>query len=46
VLLYDGTAVGARMDRDPSAAATARAVAGTLLDQALVGQVGEPVEGR
>lgn len=34
VLLYDGSAVGARMDRNPTAAATARAIAATLLDQA------------
>lgn len=35
MLLYDGTAAGARMDRSPSAAATARAIAATLLDQAI-----------
>ena len=31
-LLYDGATVGARMDRDPGAAATARAAAVTLVD--------------
>ena len=35
VLLYDGTTVGARMDRNPGAAATARAIAAMLLDQAI-----------
>jgi AcrR family transcriptional regulator len=34
VLLYDGSTVGARMDRNPAAAATARAVAAALLDAA------------
>jgi hypothetical protein len=34
VLLYDGATVGGYMDRDPTAAATARAVAATLLDAA------------
>jgi hypothetical protein len=34
VLLYDGSSVGARMDRDPAAAVTARTVAATLLDAA------------
>jgi AcrR family transcriptional regulator len=34
VLLYDGATVAAQMDRDPTAAATARAVAATLLDAA------------
>ena len=34
VLLYDGAANSARMDRDPSAATTARAAAATLLDAA------------
>jgi hypothetical protein len=34
VLLYDGATVAARMDRDPSAAAAARAVAAALLDAA------------
>jgi AcrR family transcriptional regulator len=34
-LLYDGSAMSARMDRDPSAATTARAAAGALLDAAL-----------
>jgi hypothetical protein len=33
-LLYDGASVGARMDRDPGAAATARTVAVTLVDAA------------
>jgi AcrR family transcriptional regulator len=32
VLLYDGATVGAAMDRDPGAAAEARAMAATLLD--------------
>ena len=34
-LLYDGSGLSARMDRDPSAAAAARAAAATLLDAAL-----------
>jgi AcrR family transcriptional regulator len=34
VLLYDGTLVGARMDRGPGVAATARATAAALLDAA------------
>jgi len=34
VILYDGTSVGARMDRSATAAATARAVAAALLDTA------------
>jgi AcrR family transcriptional regulator len=34
VLLYDGASMGARMDRDPGSAATARAAAATLLDAA------------
>lgn len=34
VLLYDGAAQSARMDRDPSAATTARAAAAALLDAA------------
>ena len=34
MLLYDGSAAGGRMDRNSSAAATARAIAATLLDQA------------
>ena len=33
-LLYDGAGVSARMDRDPSAATTARAAAATLFDAA------------
>jgi AcrR family transcriptional regulator len=36
-LLYDGVNISARMDRDPSAAATARAAAVTLLDAATAG---------
>jgi AcrR family transcriptional regulator len=35
VVLYDGALFGARMDRDPSAAATARLVAATLVDAAI-----------
>jgi AcrR family transcriptional regulator len=34
VILYDGTSVGARMDRRPDVAATARTVAAALLDAA------------
>jgi AcrR family transcriptional regulator len=34
VILYDGTSVGARMDRRPDAAATARTIAAALLDAA------------
>ncbi|MFC6083445.1 TetR/AcrR family transcriptional regulator [Sphaerisporangium aureirubrum] len=34
-LLYDGASLSARMDRDPSAATTARAAAALLLDAAL-----------
>jgi AcrR family transcriptional regulator len=34
VLLYDGATVGARLDRDPSTAAAARAVAASLIDLA------------
>lgn len=34
-LLYDGSTLSARMDRDPTAAATARAAAVVLLDAAL-----------
>jgi len=34
-LLYDGGAVSARLDHDPTAASAARAVAEQLLDQAL-----------
>jgi hypothetical protein len=34
-LLYDGAGVSARMDRDPSAATTARAAAAALLDAAV-----------
>lgn len=35
VLLYDGATVGARMDRDPGAAAVARSIAEALVDAAL-----------
>ncbi|HEY1479703.1 MAG TPA: TetR/AcrR family transcriptional regulator [Gaiellales bacterium] len=35
VLLYDGAAIGGRMDHDPTAAATARAAAGAVIDAAL-----------
>lgn len=35
VLLYDGATVGAKMDRDPTPAVTARALAGLVLDGAL-----------
>jgi len=34
VLLYDGASAGARMDRNPGAAASARAIASLLLDEA------------
>jgi AcrR family transcriptional regulator len=34
-MIYDGSSLSARMDRDPSAAATARTAAGALLDAAL-----------
>lgn len=37
VLLYDGAAVSVRMDRDPAASRTARAIAETLVDAALRG---------
>lgn len=40
-LLYDGATVSARMDRDPTAAGAARAVAEILLDAAL--DAGNPV---
>jgi AcrR family transcriptional regulator len=33
-LLYDGATIGAQIDRDPTASATARAMAATLLDAA------------
>ncbi len=36
VVLYDGAVVGAKMDRDPSVAATARAAATALIDAALI----------
>jgi AcrR family transcriptional regulator len=39
-LLYDGTAVSARMDHDPAAFAAARAAAGALLDAALASAPG------
>jgi AcrR family transcriptional regulator len=35
VLLYDGATVSARMDRNPAAGATARAIAGALVDAAI-----------
>jgi AcrR family transcriptional regulator len=35
MMLYDGATVGAAMDRDPDAVATARAMAGALLDAKL-----------
>lgn len=35
MLLYDGAGVGARLDRDPTAAASARACAALLLDSAV-----------
>jgi AcrR family transcriptional regulator len=35
VLLYDGAGVGARMDRNPEVAATAKAIAATLVDAAI-----------
>ena len=34
-MIYDGASLSARMDRDPSSSAAARAAAGTLLDAAL-----------
>jgi hypothetical protein len=34
-LLYDGALMGARLDRDPSAAAAARTVAESLIDAAI-----------
>src|ERR1700741_4680382 len=34
-MIYDGASLSARMDRDPSAAVTARTAAGALLDAAL-----------
>jgi AcrR family transcriptional regulator len=37
-LLYDGAGVSARMDRDPSAATTARAAAAALFDAAMAEQ--------
>jgi AcrR family transcriptional regulator len=39
VLLYDGAGISAWMDRDPSAATAARAVAAVLVDQALIDAV-------
>jgi hypothetical protein len=36
-MLYDGAGVRGRMDRDPGAAADARAAAETLLDAAIAG---------
>jgi AcrR family transcriptional regulator len=42
-LLYDGAGVSARMDRDPSAATTARAAAGAIFDAAAKGaEAAEP----
>jgi AcrR family transcriptional regulator len=38
VIVYDGSSVGARMDRDYRPAATARAIAATLIDASLVGE--------
>jgi hypothetical protein len=35
VLLYDGAIVGSRMDAAPEAAATARALASTIIDAAI-----------
>jgi len=35
VLLYDGAAIGGRMDHDPTAASTARAAAGAVIDASL-----------
>ena len=43
VLLYDGAAVSAQMDRDPTASASARAAAALMLDTA-VGRSSRPVE--
>ena len=43
-LLYDGSGHSARMDHDPGAADAARAAAATLLDSALAGPDGGPVE--
>jgi hypothetical protein len=37
-LLYDGASVSARMDRDPSAATSARAAAAALFDAAMKGE--------
>ena len=39
-MIYDGASLSARMDRDPSAAVTARAAAGALLDAALAAAPG------
>ena len=39
-MIYDGSSLSARMDRDPSAAVTARAAAGALLDAALAARPG------
>jgi AcrR family transcriptional regulator len=35
VVIYDGAMLGSRMDRDPNAAATARAVASAIVDAAI-----------
>ena len=37
-MIYDGASLSARMDHDPTASATARAAAETLLDAALAGR--------
>jgi hypothetical protein len=42
-LLYDGSGQAARMDHDPTAAATARAAAATLLDAALARGMAAPL---
>jgi AcrR family transcriptional regulator len=39
-MIYDGASLSARMDRDPSAAVTARAAAAALLDAALAAHPG------
>jgi AcrR family transcriptional regulator len=41
-MIYDGSSLSARMDRDPSAAVTARAAAAALLDAALAAGPGSP----
>jgi hypothetical protein len=42
-LIYDGASPSARMDRDPTVAADARAASETLLDAALAGPTGPRV---